>query len=115
MGTIAPGLDLTIDYGMFKIIAVPMHWVLSQFHAISKNWGVAIILLVLLIKGLTWKLTAIQYRSSARMRKLQPRVQALKERYGDDKQKMQVAMMERSEEHTSEIQSLMRNSYAVFC
>ncbi|HUH56851.1 MAG TPA: membrane protein insertase YidC [Rhodanobacter sp.] len=94
MGTIAPGLDLTIDYGMFKIIAVPMHWVLSQFHAISKNWGVAIILLVLLIKGLSWKLTAIQYRSSARMRKLQPRVQALKERYGDDKQKMQMAMME---------------------
>ncbi|MGB5940410.1 MAG: membrane protein insertase YidC [Rhodanobacter sp.] len=94
MGAIAPGLDLTIDYGMFKIIAVPMHWVLSQFHAISKNWGVAIILLVLLIKGLSWKLTAIQYRSSARMRKLQPRVQALKERYGDDKQKMQMAMME---------------------
>jgi YidC/Oxa1 family membrane protein insertase len=94
MGAIAPGLDLTIDYGMFKIIAVPMHWVLSQFHAISKNWGVAIILLVLLIKGLSWKLTAIQYRSSARMRKLQPRVQALKGRYGDDKQKMQMAMME---------------------
>ncbi|HEY8586822.1 MAG TPA: membrane protein insertase YidC [Rhodanobacter sp.] len=94
MDTIAPGLDLTIDYGMFKIIAVPMHWVLSQFHAITKNWGAAIILLVLLIKGLSWKLTAIQYRSSARMRKLQPRVAALKERYGDDKQKMQVAMME---------------------
>ena len=94
MGAIAPGLDLTIDYGMFKIIAVPMHWVLSQFHAVTRNWGVAIILLVLLIKGLSWKLTAIQYRSSARMRKLQPRVQALKERYGDDKQKMQMAMME---------------------
>ncbi|WEN15506.1 membrane protein insertase YidC [Rhodanobacter sp. AS-Z3] len=94
MDAIAPGLDLTIDYGMFKIIAVPMHWVLSQLHAITKNWGVAIILLVLLIKGLSWKLTAIQYRSSARMRKLQPRVQALKERYGDDKQKMQTAMME---------------------
>lgn len=94
LDAIAPGLDLTIDYGMFKIIAVPMHWVLSQFHAITKNWGVAIILLVLLIKGLSWKLTAMQYRSSARMRKLQPRVQALKERYGDDKQKMQMAMME---------------------
>ncbi len=94
MDAIAPGLDLTIDYGMFKVIAVPMHWVLSQFHAITKNWGVAIVLLVLLIKGLSWKLTAIQYRSSARMRKLQPRVQALKERYGDDKQKMQMAMME---------------------
>ena len=94
LDAIAPGLDLTIDYGMFKAIAVPMHWVLSQFHAISKNWGVAIILLVLLIKGLTWKLTAMQYRSSARMRKLAPRIQALKERYGDDKVKMQQATME---------------------
>ncbi len=94
MDTIAPGLDLTIDYGMFKAIAVPMHWILSQFHAITQNWGVAIILLVLLIKGLTWKLTAMQYRSSARMRKLAPRLKALKERYGDDKQKMQQATME---------------------
>jgi len=94
LDAIAPGLDLTIDYGMFKAIAVPMHWILSQFHAIAKNWGVAIILLVLLIKGLTWKLTAMQYRSSARMRKLTPRLQALKERYGDDRQKMQQATME---------------------
>ncbi len=94
LDAIAPGLDLTIDYGMFKVIAVPMHWVLSQFHAVSKNWGVAIILLVLLIKGLSWKLTAMQYRSSARMRKLAPRIQALKERFGDDKQKMQQATME---------------------
>ena len=94
LDAIAPGLDLTIDYGMFKAIAVPMHWILSQFHAISKNWGVAIILLVLLIKGVTWKLTAMQYRSSARMRKLAPRIQALKERYGDDKAKMQQATME---------------------
>src|SRR6185312_2779244 len=94
LDAIAPGLDLTIDYGMFKAIAVPMHWLLSQFHAITKNWGVAIILLVLLIKGLTWKLTAMQYRSSARMRKLTPRLQALKERYGDDRQKMQQATME---------------------
>ena len=94
MSEIAPGLDLTIDYGMFKIIAVPMHWILSQFHAVAKNWGMAIILLVLLIKGLTWKLTAMQYRSSARMRKLTPRLKALKERFGDDKQKMQQATME---------------------
>ena len=94
LDAIAPGLDLTIDYGMFKIIAVPMHWVLSQFHAIAKNWGLAIILLVLLIKGLTWKLTAMQYRSSARMRKLAPRLKSLKERYGDDKKKMQQATME---------------------
>jgi YidC/Oxa1 family membrane protein insertase len=94
LDAIAPGLELTIDYGMFKVIAVPMHWVLSQFHAISKNWGMAIILLVLLIKGLTWKLTAVQYKSSAKMRKLAPRIAQLKERYGDDKQKMQQATME---------------------
>ncbi|HEY0197828.1 MAG TPA: membrane protein insertase YidC [Rhodanobacter sp.] len=94
LDTIAPGLDLTIDYGMFKIIAVPMHAVLSFFHSVAKNWGVAIILLVLLIKGVTWKLTAVQYRSSAKMRKLQPRIVQLKERYGDDKVKMQQATME---------------------
>ena len=94
LDAIAPGLDLTIDYGMFKAIAVPMHWILSQLHAITKNWGVAIILLVLLIKGLTWKLTAVQYKSSAKMRKLAPRIQALKERHGDDKVKMQQATME---------------------
>ncbi len=94
LDAIAPGLDLTIDYGMLKIIAVPMHAVLSFLHGIAPNWGVAIILLVLLIKGLTWKLTAVQYRSSAKMRKLAPRLKALKERYGDDKQKMQQATME---------------------
>ena len=94
LDAVAPGLDLTIDYGMFKAIAVPMHAILSFFHSIVKNWGLAIILLVLLIKGLTWKLTAMQYRSSAKMRKLQPRIQALKERYGDDKAKLQQAQME---------------------
>ncbi|MCW8808692.1 MAG: membrane protein insertase YidC [Rhodanobacter sp.] len=94
LDAIAPGLDLTIDYGMFKAIAVPMHAVLSWLHAIARNWGLAIILLVLLIKGLTWKLTAVQYRSSARMRKLQPRIAQLKERYGDDKAKLQQATME---------------------
>ncbi|MGH8160376.1 MAG: membrane protein insertase YidC [Rhodanobacter sp.] len=94
LDAIAPGLNLTIDYGMLKLIAVPMHAVLSFLHGIAHNWGLAIILLVLLIKGLTWKLTAMQYRSSARMRKLAPRIQALKERYGDDKQKMQQATME---------------------
>ncbi|MEI7035227.1 membrane protein insertase YidC [Fulvimonas yonginensis] len=94
LDTVAPGLALATNYGMFTVIAQPMHALLSWLHKISGNWGVAIILLVLIIKGLTWKLTAAQYRSSAKMRKLQPRVAALKERYGDDKQKMQMAMME---------------------
>ncbi|MGC1548340.1 MAG: membrane protein insertase YidC [Rhodanobacter sp.] len=94
LDTVAPGLSLATNYGMFTVIATPIHKLLSWLHSISGNWGVAIILLVLIIKGLTWKLTATQYRSSAKMRKLQPRVNALKERYGEDKQKMQQAMME---------------------
>ncbi|MGY3228623.1 YidC/Oxa1 family membrane protein insertase [Luteibacter sp. HA06] len=94
LDVIAPGLELTSNYGWFTIIAQPLHWLLSQLHAISGNWGVAIILLVLLIKAALFKLTDAQFRSGARMRKLQPRVAALKERYGDDRVKMQQAMME---------------------
>ena len=91
---IAPGLSLTIDYGMFKVIAEPLHWLLTQFHKLTGNWGFAIILLVLLIKALFFKLSEAQYRSGARMRKLQPRLAALKERYGDDRQKFAAAQME---------------------
>lgn len=91
---IAPGLELTSNYGWFTIIAQPLHWLLSQLHAITGNWGFAIILLVLLIKAALYKLTDAQFRSGARMRKLQPRIAALKERYGDDRMKMQQATME---------------------
>ena len=94
LGDIAPGLGLTIDYGMFTIIAQPLHWVLSQFHKLTGNWGFAIILLVLLIKACFFKLSEAQFRSMARMRKLQPRITALKERFGDDRQKMNQAMLE---------------------
>ena len=91
---IAPGLSLTVDYGMFTVIAEPLHWILSQFHRLTGNWGFAIILLVLLIKAVFFKLSETQYRSMAKMKKLQPRIAALKERYGDDRQKMNQAMME---------------------
>ncbi len=94
LGTIAPGLDLSVDYGMFTVVAAPMHTMLTWFHALTGNWGVAIILVVLLINIVLYKLNAAQYRSGAKMRKLKPRMDALKERYGDDKQKMQQAMME---------------------
>ncbi len=76
------------------MVAQPLHWLLSKLHALTGNWGVAIILLVLDLKAALWKLTAAQFRSGAKMRKLQPRMNALKERYGDDKMKMQQAMME---------------------
>src|SRR5579885_507003 len=94
LSTIAPGLELTIDYGIFTVIAQPLFWILSKFHALVGNWGVAIILLVLLIKAVFFKLSEQQYKAGAKMRKLQPRIAALKERYGEDRQKQQQAMME---------------------
>ena len=91
---IAPGLSLAVDYGMFTTIAKPLQWLLTQFHKITGNWGFAIILLVLLIKAVFFKLSETQFRSGAKMRKLQPRLAALKERYGDDRQKFAAAQME---------------------
>jgi len=91
---IAKGLSLTADYGMLTPIAQPLHWILLQLHALVRNWGLAIILLVLLIKLVMFKASEAQFRSAAKMKKLAPRLQALKERYGDDKQKLSAATME---------------------
>ncbi|TXH74184.1 MAG: membrane protein insertase YidC [Lysobacteraceae bacterium] len=90
----APGLNRTLDYGVFTIIAEPIHWLLAQLHKITRNWGWAIVLLVVLIKLALYPLSAAQYKSMAKMRKFQPRVQQLKERYGDDKEKFQMAYLE---------------------
>jgi len=91
---VAPGLSLTVDYGVLTVISKPLHWILAQLHKLTGNWGFAIILLVVLIKAAFFKLSETQYRSMARMRKMQPRIEALKERYGDDRQKMNQAMLE---------------------
>jgi YidC/Oxa1 family membrane protein insertase len=91
---VAPGLAKTADYGIFTVISEPLHWLLSMYHKLTGNWGFAIILLVLTIKAVFFKLSEAQYRSMAKMRKMQPRVAALKERYGDDRQKLNTAMME---------------------
>lgn len=91
---VADGLVYTVDYGLVTFIAAPLFWVLKQLYALVGNWGVAIILLTILVKALFFKLTEAQYRSFAKMRKIAPRLQALKERYGDDRQKMNQAMME---------------------
>ncbi len=91
---ISPGLGLTLDYGIFTVIAQPIHWLLSLLHSLIGNWGWAIVLLVVLIKAAMFKLSEAQYRSFARMRRIQPRLEALKERFGDDRQKYQTAMME---------------------
>jgi YidC/Oxa1 family membrane protein insertase len=92
---IAPGLKLTLDYGIFTFLAQPMFdFVLKPLHDLTGNWGWAIILTVLIIKLLLYPLSAKQYKSFAKMRAIQPRIEALKERYGEDKQKFQMAMME---------------------
>ncbi|MBC7697866.1 MAG: membrane protein insertase YidC [Bacteroidia bacterium] len=90
----APGLEYTVDYGWLTVVASPLFWLLSKIHGVVGNWGVAIILLTVLIKAAFFKLSATSYRSMAKMRELAPRLQAMKEKFGDDKQKMQQAMME---------------------
>ena len=91
---VAPGLGYTVNYGIFTVFSKPLFWLLSNIHAVVNNWGWAILLLTVLIKLAFFKLTEAQYRSMARMRKLQPRIEQLKERYGDDRQRMSQAMME---------------------
>ncbi|NNJ64053.1 MAG: membrane protein insertase YidC, partial [Xanthomonadales bacterium] len=91
---IAQGLEYTVNYGIFTVFSKPLFWLLEKIHDVVGNWGWAIVILTILIKAAFFKLTEAQYRSTARMRKLQPRIEQLKERYGDDKQRMSQAMME---------------------
>jgi YidC/Oxa1 family membrane protein insertase len=90
----APGFERALDYGIFTFLAEPIHWLLAKLHVVTGNWGWAIMLLVLLLKLALYPLSAAQYKSMAKMRRFQPRMQQLKERYGDDQQKYQAAMME---------------------
>jgi YidC/Oxa1 family membrane protein insertase len=94
LAKIAPGLDLTIDYGWLTVIAVPLFWVLAWLHQWVGNWGVAIIVLTVIIKLLFYPLSAASYRSMAKMRVLAPKLQKLKDQYGQDRQRLQQAMME---------------------
>jgi len=91
---IAPNLRLTVDYGVLDILAKPIFWLLDQIHSLVGNWGLAIIFVTLIIKLLFYKLSEASYRSMAKMRQFAPKMQALKERYGDDRQKLSQAMME---------------------
>jgi YidC/Oxa1 family membrane protein insertase len=91
---IARGLDLTVDYGFLFMISQPLFTFLQFIHSLVGNWGFAIILITIVVKGAMYPLTKKQYESMAKMRALKPKMDALKERYGDDKQKMQKAMME---------------------
>ena len=90
----ADGLALTVDYGVLAILARPLFWLLEQVHTFVGNWGWSIIIVTLLIKLAFYKLTEASGRSMAKMRKLQPRLQQLQERYKDDRQQLSQQMME---------------------
>ncbi|MGQ8367310.1 membrane protein insertase YidC [Glaciecola sp. 1036] len=91
---LSKGLNLTVDYGILWWISVPLFTFLQWIHSIVGNWGVAIIIITLVVKGAMYYLTKKQYESMAKMRVLSPKLQQLKDRFGDDRQKMSQAMME---------------------
>jgi YidC/Oxa1 family membrane protein insertase len=90
----APGLELVVDYGYLKVIAWPLFWLLEKLHAFTGNWGVAIILLTVLIKLIFFPLSAASYKSMAKMKLITPRLTKIREMYANDRQKMNQAMME---------------------
>lgn len=89
----APGLELVVDYGFLTIIAAPIFWALQWIYGIVGNWGWAIVVLTILIKAIFYPLSAASYRSMAKMRQVTPRLAQLKERFGDDKQRLNQEMM----------------------
>jgi YidC/Oxa1 family membrane protein insertase len=94
LSAISETLNLVVDYGFLWWLAVPIHWLLMFYQSFVVNWGVAIILITLTVRGLLYPLTKAQYTSMAKMRNLQPKLTEMKERFGDDRQKMGQAMME---------------------
>ncbi|MCX4187993.1 membrane protein insertase YidC [Methylophaga sp. OBS4] len=91
---VADNLQLTVDYGILTIISEPLFWVMQWIHKLTNNWGWSIVFLTVLIKLAFYRLSAASYRSMASMRKLTPKLASLKERYGDDKQQFNKAMMD---------------------
>jgi YidC/Oxa1 family membrane protein insertase len=91
---ISPYLDLSVDYGWLWWIAQPLFWLLTKIHALVGNWGVSIILLTVLIKSAFFKLSAASYKSMANMRRVQPKMAAIREQFAEDRQKQSQAMME---------------------
>ena len=90
---IAPGLDLVVDYGWLTVVAAPIFWALQAIHSLVGNWGWAIVVLTVILKAIFFPLSAASYKSMAKMRVLTPRLVQLKERYADDKQRLNQEMM----------------------
>jgi YidC/Oxa1 family membrane protein insertase len=94
LADLATHLDLVVDYGWLWWIAQPLFWLLTKIQSVVINWGVAIIMLTVLVKAVFFQLSAASYRSMAKMRKVQPKMVAIREQYAEDKQKQSQAMME---------------------
>jgi YidC/Oxa1 family membrane protein insertase len=91
---VAPGLELVVDYGLLTIIAKPVFTLMTWLFSLLGNWGWTIVALTVLIKAAFYPLSAASYRSMAKMKLVAPRLQALREKFGDDRQKLNTAMME---------------------
>ncbi|MGL5742958.1 MAG: membrane protein insertase YidC [Legionella sp.] len=91
---IAPSLDLTVDYGILWFLSSLLFSLMKAIYNVVGNWGWSIVLVTVLIKLAFYRLSSTSYKSMAGMRKLQPKLQALRERYGDDKAKISQATME---------------------
>lgn len=94
LGGVADGLALTVDYGFLTILSEPLFWALWYLHRWLGNWGWAIVVLTLGVRAAMYPLAQSQFRSMAKMRQFAPRIQALKERYGEDRQKLNEAMID---------------------
>lgn len=94
LDSVAPGLGLTVDYGWLTIIATPLFWLLTFIQGWVQNWGIAIILLTILIKLAFFPLSAASYRSMAKMRVVAPKLEKIKQQYSDDREKLNRAMMD---------------------
>jgi YidC/Oxa1 family membrane protein insertase len=94
LAKLAKGLDLTVDYGIFTVIAVPLFWLLKWLHGLIGNWGWAIIAMTIIIKSAFYPLNHASARSMAKMKVIAPKLKALQTQYADDKQQLQAKMME---------------------
>jgi YidC/Oxa1 family membrane protein insertase len=93
MEATAPGLELTVDYSWLTVVAKPIYWLLNKLYSFVGNWGLAILGVTIIIKALFFKLSKASFQSMAKMRKIQPRLKELQERYADDRQKFNTEMM----------------------
>lgn len=94
LAELAENLDLVIDYGWLWWLAQPLFWLLTLIQQFVINWGLAIIALTIVVKLIFFRLSAASYKSMAKMRTVQPKIQSIRDQYADDKAKQQQAMME---------------------